>query len=86
MYTVDGDFVWEEYGGEAIDASPLVLDGVVYVGSSDTNVYAYTVDGELLWTFETDDEVDTSPVAFGGRLIVSSRSTLYSILLPGPVG
>ena len=35
-----GDLLWRYQTGHWVESSPAVADGVVYVGSYDTNVYA----------------------------------------------
>jgi outer membrane protein assembly factor BamB len=52
-----------------IASSPAIVDGKVYIGSDDHNLYcldAYT--GEKIWSFETDYWVGASPAVVGGRV------------------
>ena len=42
----------------AVEAPPLVYDGVVYAGSTDGFVYAINAaSGKLLWKYETQGEI-----------------------------
>ncbi|MFC7072817.1 halocyanin domain-containing protein [Halovenus rubra] len=59
-----GNFGW---------SSPAVVDGTVYVGSHDNNVYALDAeDGSEQWTFETGDGVSSSPAVVDGTVYVGS--------------
>lgn len=55
------------------------LDGVIYFGSDDGNVYALETDaGIQKWSFETDNGVWSTPALFEGVLYVTSLDgTLY---------
>ena len=60
-YTTDGDV-----------NDPAVIDGVVYVGSYDYNVYALNAkNGAFIWNFTTGGYVDTSPSVANGVVYVS---------------
>jgi outer membrane protein assembly factor BamB len=62
-------------------SSPLVVDGRVYVGSGDGNVYALdAASGELAWKFATGDVVHASPAYANGTIVVGSwDSYLYAL-------
>ncbi|WP_198117759.1 outer membrane protein assembly factor BamB family protein [Massilia rhizosphaerae] len=54
-------------------SSPLVHDGMVYVGSSDGCVYALDAkDGKLAWAWHTGGMVHSSPALAGGNIVVGS--------------
>lgn len=54
-------------------SSPAVVNGVVYVGSQDHNVYALNAStGVLIWKYMTGDEVDASPTVANGVVYVVS--------------
>jgi len=63
--------------------TPLVVDGVVYAGSLDGNVYAVDIaTGSLAWAqpFETEDPVRSAPALAGGVLVVVDRGgNVYGI-------
>ena len=68
-----GARIWAFKTDDIVEAPPMVLDGKVYVGSSDYWFYALdAVTGELAWKVETDDKIlgSASWVAGpeGGRL------------------
>jgi outer membrane protein assembly factor BamB len=59
----------------AIVGSPVVVDGTLYVGSSDGKLYAIDgVYGEKKWEFDTGGKIWTSPVVEGGVVYVSNYS------------
>ena len=54
-------------------SSPAVVDGVVYVGSDDGNVYALNASsGAKLWNYTTGGDVYSSPAVVGGVVYVGS--------------
>ena len=67
------------YGGQC-DIVPAVLNGVLYVGSSDGSLYAMSAStGAILWTGSTGGEIDGSPAVQGKALYVGSEDgTLYA--------
>ncbi|WP_344660160.1 serine/threonine-protein kinase [Catenulispora subtropica] len=63
---------WTFQAGSMIDRHPTVVDGVVYVGSSDGNLYAIdTVTGALKWNFRAADGILSSPVVAQGVVYVA---------------
>lgn len=58
---------WTFKTGGAVLASPAVADGVVYIGSTDTNFYAIDQkSGEQKWKFETKGPITSSAAVAGG--------------------
>jgi outer membrane protein assembly factor BamB len=54
-------------------SSPVVVDGVVYIGSGDGHVYALgAADGVLRWKFRTGDVVHATPAVANGVVYVGS--------------
>ena len=70
---------WSATTGGAVDSSPAVANGVVYVGSDDAKVYALNATtGATLWTVTTGSLVPSSPAVANGVVYVGSwdaRST-----------
>ncbi len=62
-------------------SSPVVVNGTVYFGSGDGNLYALDAgSGELRWKFQTGDVVHASPAYDSGTLYVGSwDSYLYAV-------
>ncbi|MHC3437163.1 outer membrane protein assembly factor BamB family protein [Natrialbaceae archaeon A-gly3] len=69
-----GDVKWTFAAGGAIHSSPTVVDGSVYVGSRDNQVYALdAATGNREWTHETGGPVGhSSPTVAGGTVFVGS--------------
>src|SRR3989441_2142454 len=58
----DGQKVWAFKTGGAVESSPLVLEGKVFVGSSDATLYALeAASGKLLWKYETGEKILGGP-------------------------
>jgi hypothetical protein len=56
-----------------VQSSPAVVQGVVYLGSLDKNLYAIdTVTGKEKWRFATGDMVTSSPAVANGVVYVGS--------------
>ena len=74
--TVGGlDLLWSYTTGGAVQASPSVVDGVVYVGSSDSNLYALKAStGAKLWSFPTGSSEYDSPAVANGVVYVGSSN------------
>ncbi|MBS1717547.1 MAG: PQQ-binding-like beta-propeller repeat protein [Armatimonadetes bacterium] len=59
-------------------SSPAVVDGVVYFGCGDGNIYAVNgSDGELKWKFKTNDVVHSSPAVAGGIVYAGSWDSYF---------
>jgi outer membrane protein assembly factor BamB len=57
-----------------------VVDGVVYVGSWDGNLYAVdAADGDYLWQFATGDSVESSPAVVDGVVYVGGDGFLFAV-------
>lgn len=53
---------WELPTGDAVTATPTVVDGTVYVGSWDTKFYAIDLEtGRLKWQFQLDQQHGVTP-------------------------
>ena len=76
---------WTGATGAAVNSSPAVANGVVYVGSTDGKLYAYAVGCATgggtctpIWTATTGGAIDSSPAASGNQIYVgSSDGKLY---------
>jgi eukaryotic-like serine/threonine-protein kinase len=64
---------WKFPAGGAIIATPAVADGIVYVGSTDHNLYAINAaDGTLKWKFESKARITSSAAVAGGLVCFAS--------------
>ena len=64
---------WTGATGGAVDSSPSITSGVVYVGSSDGKLYVLDlITGQKRWEFATGDAITGSPAIAGGRVVIGS--------------
>jgi outer membrane protein assembly factor BamB len=69
------DLDWTFTTGNAVDSSPAVVDGTLYVGSTDGNVYALNEStGAKLWSYATGTAVYSSPAVVNGVVYVGSNN------------
>ena len=72
---------WEYQTGGDVFSSPAVVDGKVYVGSTDKNWYcldAYT--GEMIWNFTTGHYVRASCAVVGGKVFTGGDDGYFYAL------
>ncbi len=77
-----GVLKWKYATGGSVFFSPAIgLDGTVYVGSDDHNLYAIKPDGSLKWKYATGSGVESSPaIGSDGTVYVGSYdNNLYAI-------
>ncbi|UCH85755.1 MAG: PQQ-like beta-propeller repeat protein, partial [Candidatus Latescibacterota bacterium] len=68
------DTVWTFSTGGNVQSSCAVVDGRVYFGSHDNNVYCLDAStGAPLWNYTTGSYVISSPAVYGGRVYVGSK-------------
>lgn len=71
--------LWTYKTGGSVTSSPTIVDGVVYVGSQDRNLYALNATtGEFLWkynTMERNDYVSSSPAVSNGVVYIGGLKT-----------
>lgn len=68
---------WEFETGQLVTSSPTVVDGTVFAGSHDRNLYAVDADtGDEEWSFRADDDAEfwTAPAVVDETVYVSSLS------------
>jgi outer membrane protein assembly factor BamB len=60
---------WKFLTNGSVISSPTVVDGIVYFGSQDKNIYAVGAwSGNLLWSFTTKDTIESSPAVINGKV------------------
>jgi outer membrane protein assembly factor BamB len=76
-----GEISWTFETEDGIHSSPAVVNGAVYFGSRDGNVYALKADtGEKLWSFKTGSWVESSPIVVGGIVYIGSNDGKFYAL------
>ncbi len=86
FYALDvktGSLRWK-IGGVPAGSSPAVLDGMLYVGSLDNNLYAINAqDGNIAWKFPTKGFIISSPAVTASTVFVGSiDGSFYAIDRP----
>jgi outer membrane protein assembly factor BamB len=65
--------VWKFKTGGSIKSSPAVVDGIVFIGSSDDNIYAIDLkSGQQVRTYKTADAIEATPCVVEGSVFVGS--------------
>ena len=77
--------LWSQPTGGYIESGPAVANGVVYVGSDDTKVYAMNAaTGKVIWSYPTSGAIDSGPVVAGGGVYIGSQGRrVYAIKASG---
>ena len=72
--------LWSATTGAELVSSPAVANGVVYIGSYDSKLYAFNArTGALLWSAATNDAIQSSPAVANRIVYVGTLgSTLYA--------
>lgn len=75
------DLKWSHKTGGTVVSSPAVVNGVVYIGSNDNNVYALNaITGKKLWSYTTGAGIYSSPAVTDGVVYVGSNDgNLYAL-------
>lgn len=73
--------VWSFECEDEVRGSPLVVDGVVYVGCYDNNIYALDAKtGDFIWKFATEGGIASTPASDGELVFVASEDTrMYAL-------
>ncbi|MBP1929179.1 PKD repeat protein/outer membrane protein assembly factor BamB [Methanolinea mesophila] len=76
-----GALVWSRATGDRVYSSPAVVDGVVYIGSDDQNLYALDAEnGAVVWNYTTGGRVLASPAVDNGIVYSGSYdNNLYAL-------
>lgn len=76
-----GDRRWAFNTGNEVRSSPTVVDGTVFVGSNDNNLYAVdTETGTKKWEFNAGGSIRSSPTVVDGIVFVGSGDgNLYAV-------
>ena len=76
-----GEVLWEFETGSAVWSSPTVVNGTVYVASSDSIVYALDADtGNEQWRFQTEQDIEASPTVVDGTVFIGSTDWMVYAL------
>jgi len=72
---------WRFKAGDEVKSSPAIVQGRVYIGSSDKHIYALDVKtGKQIWSTVLDDAVEASPTLVDNVLYIGTLAgTLYAL-------
>jgi formylglycine-generating enzyme required for sulfatase activity/outer membrane protein assembly factor BamB len=78
---VFGGVRWRFRTGGAVKSSPIAVDGTVFVGSDDTNIYAIDLaTGSERWRYKTGGAVRSSPTIAGNNVFIGCNDgRIYSL-------
>ena len=66
--------LWTYQTKHQIKSSPVVFEGMIFIGSYDNYLYALNATtGQLIWKYETGGDVFSSPCVQDGRVFISAR-------------
>ncbi len=66
--------IWKFRCEDEIRGSPLVVNGIAYIGAYDNNLYAVNAaDGQLLWKYATDGGLPGSPAIYQDTVFIGSE-------------
>lgn len=72
-FSLLGGVHWKFKTGGKIFGSPVVLDGIAYIGSEDSNLYAiHAATGDLIWKFHTGGAVSSTPAVYNNVIYFTS--------------
>jgi outer membrane protein assembly factor BamB/predicted Ser/Thr protein kinase len=73
--------IWEFKCEDEVRSSPVVADGVVYVGAYDNNLYALDAKmGSFHWKYPTEGGIAATPCAWKDRVLIGSEDRfLYAV-------
>ncbi|MCR9246906.1 MAG: PQQ-binding-like beta-propeller repeat protein [bacterium] len=75
------ELAWSFATAGEILSSPIVVDGIVYVGSTDNSVYALDLQtGEKRWSFATGDMVEAPALHLAGNIYIGSSDGFFYAL------
>jgi serine/threonine protein kinase len=73
--------LWTFKCEDEIRGTPIVSQGVLYIGSYDNNLYALnTADGKFQWKYPTDGGIVTRPAFFDGNLYFGSEDKRLHVI------
>ncbi|HEY4326659.1 MAG TPA: PQQ-binding-like beta-propeller repeat protein [Mucilaginibacter sp.] len=77
-YSAFGSLKWKFKSNGKIFSSPAISNGIVYIGSEDSNLYAIDQKtGKQLWKFTTGGAVNSSPAVYNNMVCFGSFDGNY---------
>lgn len=82
LQTINIGEKWKFYSSKYFYSSPTIgKDGTIYIGSTDSCLYALSPDGKITWKYKTGGSINSSPtVGLNGIVFIGSNDNyLYAI-------
>lgn len=85
--SIELNYMWRFACEDEVRSTPVISQGVLYVGSYDHNLYALEVQtGNFIWKFPTDAGISGTPAVYEDRLFIGSQDrVLYCISTYGQI-
>ncbi len=65
--------IWKYKTDDEVKSSPVIVDGLVFVGSSDENIYAIDLaSGQKVWSYKTTDAAEATPCVVEDSVYIGS--------------
>jgi eukaryotic-like serine/threonine-protein kinase len=73
--------IWRFKTAGSVKSSPAIVNGRVFVGSSDANLYAIDIkNGSKVWSYKTSDAIEAAPLVVDGVVYIGSLDGfLYAV-------
>lgn len=73
--------LWKFKTGGPVKSSPAIVDDLIFIGSSDKNVYAIDLkNGQQVWAYPATDGIEAAPCVVEGLVFIgSSDGFLYAL-------
>ena len=67
------ELLWTFKTQGPVKSSPAIVNGRVFIGSNDSNVYAINLgNGQRVWAFPAGESIESSPLVLNGRVFVGA--------------
>jgi eukaryotic-like serine/threonine-protein kinase len=72
------ELLWKFKTGDSVKSSPVIDSNLVFVGSSDVNIYAIDLySGRQVWAYKTDDSIEATPLFLDGTVYAGSAGGFF---------
>ncbi len=80
--SVSENIIWQFTASGAINSSPILHNGIIYIGSNGKNLYALNSQtGAEIWKFSTPKMIRSTPAIANDKIYIESGNVLYALNL-----
>lgn len=77
----DGQVRWSFPAADTVETAPVVSDGIVYISSGESWIYALDAhNGELIWKKQLDSNASDAVTIHEGKLLVGDEKGMFYVL------